>query len=159
MRVACFAPVLLSTVLSLSGCVSTVCGDDLLNCKGRCEIAQECKPECKHSTCKDACKQLYIRSCRSLAVHYTHGVGVEGNEAKAAELFKFACDNDDSLGCTHLGFMYETGNGVRPDPQKALEYYKIGCKDHVAVACLGKERIEDELNPPAEEATAPAATK
>lgn len=138
-------PLVLLAALALSGCVSTVCGDDLMNCKGRCNIAMECKESCKHTTCRESCKRLYIESCRSLAVHYTHGVGVQGNEVKAVKLFELACDNDDAVGCAHLGFMYETGNGVRPDPQKALEYYKKGCNEHVAVACLGKDRMEDEL--------------
>lgn len=131
--------------LFLSGCFSTVCGDDIMDCTGRCEIAMACKPECKHADCKDACKQVYIASCRSLGVLYAHGMGVQANESHAATLFDVACTNEDSLGCAHLGELYENGKGVPKDHQKALKYYTIGCKDHVATACLGKERIEDAL--------------
>ena len=127
----------------LGGCPSTVCGDDIINCTGRCETVRECKPECKQSSCRENCKKVYVASCRSLGVLYSHGMGVKQNEGKAVALFRLACDNQDTLACSHLGFMYENGQAVAKDYAMALKYYEIGCKDAVATACLGKERMEE----------------
>ena len=142
-------PLAMLATLALGGCVSTVCGDDVLDCKGRCAMAFKCKKECRQGACKEYCQREYIQSCRSLGVLYAHGMAVELNEQRAVELFRVACNNDDSLGCAHLGSAYENGWGVNADPNKALSYYDIGCKDNVATACLGKERIEDRQSRPA----------
>jgi len=139
------SPLLLCVPL-LSGCPSTVCGDDILNCTGRCEMVRECKPQCKQGACRENCRSEYVQSCRSLGVLYAHGMGgVKMNEGKAVSLYRMACDNEDTLGCSHLGFMYENGQGVNKDYAMALKYYEIGCKDHVATACLGKERLQDRV--------------
>jgi len=145
-RTALMMATLLLCAPLLGGCPSTVCGDDILNCTGRCEAVKECKPECKQGACREACLPEYVASCRSLGVLYAHGMGgVKLNEGKAVALYRMACDNDDTLGCSHLGFMYETGQGINVDHAMALKYYEIGCKDHVATACLGKERMQDKV--------------
>ena len=135
----CVALTITMALVALSGC-STVCGDDLVNCKGRCERA---RVDCKQDNEKEYCKKVYFDSCRSLGVLYNHGLQVERNDKKAVAYFLLACENDDPLACTHLGFMYENGHGTEESKTRALRYYRMGCKSHVNTACLGKQRLED----------------
>ena len=146
------------TLVALSGC-STVCGDDLINCQGRCDRA---RVDCKQEGNKAYCKKQYFDACRSLGVLYNHGLNVERDNKKAVAYYLLACQQDDPLACTHLAFMYENGHGTEVSLSKALRYYRLGCESHVNTACLGKERLEDANEapaapaPPVEAAPAPA---
>jgi len=143
-------------LVALSGC-STVCGDDLINCQGRCDRA---RIDCKLDKEKEYCKKVYFDACRSLGVLYNHGLQVERNDKKAVAYYLLACENDDPLACTHLAFMYENGHGTEASKSKALRYYRIGCKSNVNTACLGKERLEDNVpSEPPPAPTPPAETK
>ena len=127
------------SIVAISGC-STVCGDDLINCQGRCDRA---RIDCKQDGDKEYCKKPYFDACRSLGVLYNHGLNVERNNKKAVAYYLLACEQDDALACTHLAFMYENGHGTEVSIGKALRYYRQGCKAHINTACLGKERLED----------------
>ena len=148
------------SVVALSGC-STICGDDLINCQGRCDRA---RVDCKQEGNKEYCNKQYFDACRSLGVLYNHGLNVERDNKKAVAYYLVACEQDDPLACTHLAFMYENGHGTEVSLSKALRYYRQGCEAHINTACLGKERLEDSGGsepppapaPPAD--PAPAAT-
>lgn len=127
----------LTTSLMALGCAG-VCGEDLLQCRGRCEAYKECKAR----GCQQSQQLAYIRDCRSLGVAWSDGVNGRRDEEKAVEYYKLACDGGDGLGCSYLGLMYEDGRGVRRNTQKAVVLYKKGCADSVTIACLGLERLQ-----------------
>ena len=124
---------------ALSGC-ATVCGDDLINCRGKCKRA---KVDCKKEGDKEYCKKEYFDACRALGVLHNHGLNVPRDNKKAVEYYTLACEEKDPLACTHLAFMFENGHGVEVSQATALRYYRLGCRSHVNTACLGKERLED----------------
>ena len=75
-------------------------------------------------------------ACSSLGEMYYDGKGVRQDYAKAAELWKKACDMEDANACFNLGVMYWTGEGVREDYAKAVEPYKKACDMEYANACF-----------------------
>ena len=56
----------LALALAALGCAG-VCGEDLLQCRGRCEAYKECKDR----GCQSSRELAYIRECRSLGVAWS----------------------------------------------------------------------------------------
>ena len=65
--------------------------------------------------------------CYNLGVMYANGEGVRQNYAKAAELWKKACDMKDGFACNNLGGLYNDGLGVRQNLSTAKQYYGRAC--------------------------------
>ena len=57
------------------------------------------------------------------------------DRAKAAIVYRKACDGGEMLGCYNLGVSYENGHGVRKDAAKAKQLYGRGCDGGLAEAC------------------------
>ena len=55
---------------------------------------------------------------------YQGGSGVAQDEARAAELYRGACDGGEALGCSNLGALFHDGIGVSRDAARALALYR-----------------------------------
>ena len=73
--------------------------------------------------------------CYGLGAAYNHGRGVEQDYARAAELFRQACEGGIAISCVSLGIMYQTGRGVTQDYARAAELFRQGCDGGAARAC------------------------
>ena len=77
-------------------------------------------------------------ACSSLGEMYYDGKGVRQDYAKAAELWKKACDMKLGIACGYLGALYGKGEGVRQDKSIAKQYFgkacdlgnQLGCDDY-----------------------------
>ncbi|MDR0467503.1 MAG: sel1 repeat family protein [Campylobacteraceae bacterium] len=61
------------------------------------------------------CDRYDTQNCVKLGLAYEHGNGVKENKVKAAELYKKACENNNSLGCLSLSMMYQKANSMPQD--------------------------------------------
>ncbi|MEE2788378.1 MAG: hypothetical protein VX589_13630 [Myxococcota bacterium] len=67
---------------------------------------------------------------------FAHGVGGAAKDpAKAARLFRKACDQGQPIGCTQLGQLRLGGQGVPANPQRAIELFERACRADEPVAC------------------------
>jgi hypothetical protein len=57
------------------------------------------------------------------------------DQARAAELYRRACDGGSAQGCRELASLLEMGHGVPMDRAKALELYERACEGRDALAC------------------------
>ena len=65
--------------------------------------------------------------CYNLGLMYHNGKGVRQDYAKAAELWKKACDMKYGDACNNLGYLYGNGLGVRQNLSIAKQYYGKAC--------------------------------
>ncbi len=71
-------------------------------------------PSGDYAGCKAGCEKGDGEACASLGGMYrTGGRGVARDEARAAELFRMACDLGSVNGCTSFREMYREGRGVK----------------------------------------------
>lgn len=49
------------------------------------------------------------------------------NYTRASELFKIACDNNDTQACAVLGSMYYDGTGIAQDYEQARQLHQKAC--------------------------------
>lgn len=77
--------------------------------------------------CRDAALQGNALACLKLGELYFHGKGVEKDEKKAFELFKFAAEKGNAEAIKNIGAFYEFGfpGIVDQDIAKAIQLYKI----------------------------------
>jgi hypothetical protein len=68
-----------------------------------------------------------LDACTELGVMYEKGRGVAKDEARAAALYKQACDGGYAGGCVDLGAAYASGRGVAKDELRAVALYKQVC--------------------------------
>ena len=67
-------------------------------------------------------------SCAFLGIMYHDGEGARQDYAKAAKLYKKACDMKVvSIACYMLGKLYSNGEGVRQNESIAKQYYGKAC--------------------------------
>src|SRR5438094_5062081 len=85
-------------------------------------------------------------SCNNLGLMYGNGDGVAKDAARAAALYRKACDGGDARGCTNLGVMYANGDGVAKDAAQAVALNRKACDGGDAGGCtnLSLERIPAE---------------
>ncbi|ETD24253.1 tetratricopeptide repeat protein [Helicobacter macacae] len=74
-------------------------------------------------------------SCYNLGYMYANGKGVRQDYAKAAELWKKACDMKYGFACNNLGVLYGKGQGVRQNRSTAKQYYGKACDLGNQVGC------------------------
>ena len=74
-------------------------------------------------------------SCGGLGEMYENGKGVRQDDAKAAELWKKACDMEADIACYNLGVLYARGQGVRQDKSIAKQYYGKACDLGFQLGC------------------------
>ncbi|ETD24248.1 tetratricopeptide repeat protein [Helicobacter macacae] len=75
-------------------------------------------------------------SCFNLGNNlYYKGQGVRQDYAKAAELWKKACDMKNGDACNGLGVLYAKGQGVRQNLSTAKQYYGKACDLGNQVGC------------------------
>jgi TPR repeat protein len=55
---------------------------------------------------------------------YENGRGLAKDAARAAELYRQACDGEDAEGCRNLAALYEHAIGVEHDRARALALYR-----------------------------------
>lgn len=71
-----------------------------------------------------ACEGGYAPECSSLATLHQDGLGGrEHSDAKAAELYRRACDRGAGIGCFNLASMIEAGGDGPADPDRAAPMY------------------------------------
>jgi TPR repeat protein len=80
-----------------------------------------------------SCSLGDARGCNSLGYLYDYGEGgVSEDRARAAELYRRACDGKNGAGCGNLANLYHSGRGakagVAKDPARAFEYASRGCE-------------------------------
>ena len=78
-----------------------------------------------------ACEDNAVRHCLSVA-----RANLGGESAKAAELFRRACDGGESQGCVYLGWMFALGRGVEQDTARAVSLYRQACEASAAQGCF-----------------------
>lgn len=70
---------------------------------------------------------VQAESCFNFGVMYGNGEGVRQDYAKAAKLYKKACDIKYSRACNNLGWLYSSGLGVRQNLSTAKQYFGKAC--------------------------------
>jgi TPR repeat protein len=82
--------------------------------------------------CEKACLTGSVVSCdpAGLALHD------QGEDERAAAVFKKGCDRRDVASCIDLGKAYAEGNGVDADPAKATTLFRSACEAASAIGCL-----------------------
>ena len=73
--------------------------------------------------------------CAKLAWSYDAGNGVRANKARAAELYKPACETGKVWACFNLALLYEDGDGVPKDKTIAAALFRKACDGGDADAC------------------------
>ena len=85
--------------------------------------------------CQTQCGRGSADSCFYLASFYDHGTGVPRDDARAATLYKQACDGQSAAACRGLGFLHATGRGVPLDHARAAALFQAACQLGDAPAC------------------------
>jgi TonB family protein len=57
------------------------------------------------------------------------------DDARAAALFRQACDRNHAGGCFNLGFAYASGRGVAKDESRAVVLYQRACDGAIGDGC------------------------
>ena len=65
--------------------------------------------------------------CEALADLYAEGVGVSRDDARAFQLYQYACTGNSDVACTAVGRAYKYGRGVEPNRDKAIELLREAC--------------------------------
>src|SRR6185436_8391727 len=92
--------------------------------------------ETRGDKCEESCAADDLPSCTKLAGRLKEGRGITKNEAKAAELYKKACDGGEQRACAELGAFSRRGQGGLPkDPLKAANLFKQACDGGSAHGC------------------------
>ncbi|ETD24250.1 tetratricopeptide repeat protein [Helicobacter macacae] len=73
--------------------------------------------------------------CYNLGLMYANGKGVRQDYAKAAELYKKACDMKNANACYNIGVSYAKGQGVRQNSSTAKQYFGKACDLGEQVGC------------------------
>ncbi len=73
-----------------------------------------------------------VRVCGYL---YERGRGPAADPARAAELYRQACDVKDTMGCINFALLQARGNGVAKDAVKAQALLNGVCSDGEMEAC------------------------
>lgn len=85
--------------------------------------------------CNKGVSEVQGENCYSLGLMYFHGEGVRQDYAKAAELWKKACDMKYGGACNNLGVLYNDGLGVRQNSSTAKQYYGKACDFGEQLGC------------------------
>lgn len=80
--------------------------------------------------------QQTLKDLHQLARNYNNGEEVEENPAKAASLYRQACDAGYARSCYNLGYLYTVGRGVAEDQDKAIALFDRACSGGRAVGCF-----------------------
>lgn len=80
-------------------------------------------------------------TCHNLGVMYANGEGVRQDYAKAAKLYKKACDMKYGGACNDLGVQYDKGQGVRQNRSTAKQYYGKACDLGEQMGCDNYKKI------------------
>jgi uncharacterized protein len=83
------------------------------------------------------CGKRAALSNYNLGLKCEKGDGMPKDEARAAALFKLACDGGEMRGCSALGEVYEDGNGVVKDEARAAALLKQACDGGEMGGCKG----------------------
>lgn len=88
---------------------------------------------------QSACDQKLAEGCFELGLLALRGKGVEEDAAKALELFKRACEQEQKpslQACGAIGVVYDNGGkGVPVDRVKAAQYLTAACDKNLFEAC------------------------
>ncbi|MDD5438420.1 MAG: tetratricopeptide repeat protein [Patescibacteria group bacterium] len=106
--------------------------------------AELLRPVCASSTEEEG-----PAACVLLGIIYEKGAGAAQDLAKAAELYRKACEAKPFYGCSRLGKMYEQGKGVPKDLKKAEALYKKACEANNKEGCAAiaaQKRAEQSKN-------------
>ena len=74
-------------------------------------------------------------SCLALGESYLEGEGVPRNPARAADLFRRACEGQYPEGCYNLGYLYTAGEGVGFDDFRATDLFRRACEGGYPGGC------------------------
>jgi TPR repeat protein len=88
----------------------------------------------------DACSRGDARACCQLADLYMTGgmrseLGAKVDQARAAKLYRIACDKHDLPSCSNLGRMLHRGMGVEVDRPRALSIFLAACQEGDIATC------------------------
>lgn len=80
---------------------------------------------------------LTLGEILKVGIDYQLGRGLSKDLARAAELFKQACDGGLAEACERLGHMYRAGSGVTKNPSAALHLDQRACDLEYITGCYG----------------------
>ena len=81
--------------------------------------------------------------CLKLGLMYCEGKGVRQDYAKAAELYKKACDMKYGFACNELGVLYNNGQGVRQNRSTAKQYFGRACDFGEQTGCDNYRKLNN----------------
>ena len=95
------------------------------------------KPSCARllPTVEAECAGKNGRACGFAGYLYEQGRGPAADPARAAELYRQACDVKDTMGCINFALLQARGNGVAKDAVKAQALLNGVCSDGEMEAC------------------------
>lgn len=83
-----------------------------------------------------ACRRGEAEGCELQADLYNKGEGVSVDLARAARLYKQACDAANRPNsCFNFGLMAERGRGLAQNEQVGLHYYRLACRAGSLAGC------------------------
>ncbi|MFT3772100.1 MAG: serine/threonine-protein kinase [Minicystis sp.] len=86
--------------------------------------------------CDEACEAGDSQTCTAIAARAERGDGLPRDLARAAALYRKACDGDDPAGCAGLGRLVRAGSGgLDRDPARAVALFRRACDGGVARGC------------------------
>ncbi len=143
----CAAPIRLlltrigaTPALAESAVPLAACGGALVMNLGKCThrgagVATQCDPR-DSKACAEQCNLGSAGSCLTLGAFYEKVNGGRTDTAKAAAMYRRACDGNEMAGCLRLGVMTELGKGVARDPKSASNLYERACFGANVEGCL-----------------------
>jgi S1-C subfamily serine protease len=87
-------------------------------------------------TCLALCTKERPDLCNASGIVFRRGRGVSRDDARAAELYRKACDAAYAPGCANLGVLYRAGEGVARDLPRALSLSEDACDRGYPGGCL-----------------------
>ena len=96
----------------------------------------ESKEQRLFSEWQEGCTAGDLDKCANLGESYAKGLGVAEDPAKAASIYKDACNREGSRACLLLGDAYVSGAGVAKDPTQASTFLGKACDEGEEEGCV-----------------------
>ena len=107
--------------------------------RGRPAVVASHRPAEDLASSVDKCRGGDGRACNRAASMYEWGYGAPQDFARAAPLYRTACEQAHAQGCNNLGWLFLLGHGVPHDFRTAMALF-LRAYDGYRGACLRGER-------------------
>jgi TPR repeat protein len=85
----------------------------------------------------ELCRAGDLTSCSNLGAVYDDGMGIPQDPARAAELYRKACDGQVWIACANLGKLFLDGRGLAKDVSQGNGLLELACRHGSPEGCTG----------------------